>query len=399
MPNSSRGAEEPNLTLIAALGRPRTVLDVGCAIGRRLSHSEVTRFDAANAEASWQGLGSQKFDAIAIDAALPNLELRQVLERAQGYLEPEGHVLVSIRSRAATNGASNPAGASRGDVEKATNVLGELGLEVLRVEQRPALARALRPFAIERVVVARRRPKPGPLSLTVGMLTMNEADSIERMMNEIRRVAPDARILCVDSSTKDDTHLIAERMGARVIRQLPPRGHGPAMEVLMYEAAKETDALIYLDCDFTYPPEVIPNIRKILEGGVDVVNAARTRSRPDAMPVPNYLANKSFALIAHATSGAKVADVHSGMRGYRSSLTRAFSFDGEGDAIPIDTLLWPAKCGYRVVEVPIHYQERVGVSKLRKVAGTVWTFIRLAKTLRVGGRARGHYEVWDKLDG
>jgi glycosyltransferase involved in cell wall biosynthesis len=253
-------------------------------------------------------------------------------------------------------------------------------------------------LSYQHVVVARRPIEPRPLSLTVGMLTMDEEESIERMMNEIRRVAPDAQILCVDSSMKDQTPFIAERMGARVVRQLPPRGHGPAMEVLMYEAQKQSEALIYLDCDFTYPPDVIPKIRKILESGVDVVNAARTRERPDAMPLPNYIANKSFALLAQATAGAKVADLHSGMRGYRSSVIRAFAFDGEGDAIPIDTLLWPAKCGYRVVEIPIEYQERVGFSKLRKVAGTVWTFIRLAKTITVGERGGGHYEVWDKLD-
>jgi hypothetical protein len=45
------------------------------------------------------------------------------------------------------------------------------------------------------------------------------------------------------------------------------------------------------------------------------------------------------------------------------------------------------------------YQDRVGISKLRKVAGTVWTFIRLAKTLRVGERGTGHYEVWSGFDG
>jgi glycosyltransferase involved in cell wall biosynthesis len=253
-------------------------------------------------------------------------------------------------------------------------------------------------LSYQHVVIARRPLEARPLSLTVGMLTMDEEKSIEPMMLEIKRAAPDARILIVDSSMKDQTPFIAERMGARVIRQLPPRGHGPAMEVLMNEASKQSEALIYLDCDFTYPPDMIRHIRKILESGVDVVNAARTRSRPEAMPLPNYLANKSFARLAQAMAGAKVADLHSGMRGYRSSVIRAFAFDGEGDALPIDTLLWPAKCGYRVVEVPITYQERVGFSKLRKVTGTVWTFIRLAKTLKVGERGSGHYEVWDKID-
>src|SRR5262249_20847911 len=155
------------------------------------------------------------------------------------------------------------------------------------------------------------------------------------------------------------------------------------------------DALIYLDCDFTYPPSVIPQIRALLEDGIDVVNAARTRVRPQAMPLPNYIANKTFALAARLTSRAKAADLHSGTRGYRSWVIRAFTFDGEGDALPIDTLLWPAKCGYHVVEIPIDYQERVGFSKLRKVAGTVWTFIRLGKTMNVGRRGGGQYDVRD----
>ena len=111
------------------------------------------------------------------------------------------------------------------------------------------------------------------------------------------------------------------------------------------------------------------------------------------MPMPNYLANRTFALTAQVMHGIPTTDLHSGMRGYRSSLIRAFAFDGEGDAIPIDTLIWPTKCGYRVVEIPIEYQERVGFSKLRKVAGTVWTFIRLAKTLRVGTRRSDSYDL------
>lgn len=253
-------------------------------------------------------------------------------------------------------------------------------------------------FAFRQVLVARRRPEPGPLSLVVGMLTMDEEPSAARMIEAIRREAPDARLLCVDSSLKDRTPMVCEELGATVLRQLPPRGHGPAMELLMTEASNLGDALVYLDCDFTYPPSEIPKLRRILEDGADVVNAARTRSRPAAMPLANYAANRAFVQCARLLHGVPVADLHSGMRGYRSSLIRAFAFDGEGDALPIDTLLWPARSGYRVVEIPIEYQERVGESKLRKLSGTVWTFVRLAKTLAVGTRREGGYEVWSHAD-
>ena len=124
-----------------------------------------------------------------------------------------------------------------------------------------------------------------------------------------------------------------------------------------------------------------------------MVNCARTRERPAAMPVPNYLANRAFAAMAHAMHGVPTCDVHSGMRAYRSSVIRAFDFDGEGDAIPIDTLLFPAKCGFRVAEIPITYDDREGVSKLRKLTGTVWTFIRLARALPVGRRGAERYDL------
>jgi glycosyltransferase involved in cell wall biosynthesis len=206
-------------------------------------------------------------------------------------------------------------------------------------------------------IVARHPPRAGKLSLTVGMLTLNEMEAIEPMIDEIRAIVPDAKILVIDSSS-DETPTRAIAKGARVVRQLPPRGHGPAMERLMYEASKDSDALIYLDCDFTYPVGTIKRIRELLESGVDVVNTSRTHRYPKEMPVPNFIANRFFAATAQVVHGVPTTDVHSGMRGYRSSVIRAFDFDGEGDAIPLDTLILPAKSHYHVAELPIPYLKR-----------------------------------------
>ena len=384
-----------------------------------------------------------------------------VLRRFSDHLTDGGHVLVSLPNVAAwtvrlgllagrfdyaASGILDDSHLRFFTRETATKLVEDAGLEALHVEQNPMIARAakdlvvrmyglrhkaerpetfsptalieslpyklyrgiVRPaedlvaerapglLAFQNVIVARKAPLRRKLTLTVGMLTMDEEESIERMIGEIRDVAPDARLLCVDSS-KDKTPEIAKRLGARVLRQIPPRGHGPAMERLMKTAAQDSDLLIYLDCDFTYPTRMIPIVRALVEqDGYDVVNCARTRTRPAAMPVPNYLANRGFAAMAHALHGIPTCDVHSGMRAYRASVIRAFDFDGEGDALPIDTLLYPAKCGYRVAEIPIEYNERVGTSKLRKLAGTVWTMIRLARALPVGVRRGARFETRDE---
>ncbi|HEY4103348.1 MAG TPA: methyltransferase domain-containing protein [Polyangiaceae bacterium] len=474
-------SERQNAALSALIGRPRGVLDVGCAAGihgmvarragawvtgieadlelasrARRALDEVFTLDPEDRASVSAALGDRKFDlVIAADLLERAKDPEPLLEFYSQFVGEEGRLLVSITNRDAwpvklhadrpeagyvTSAGSAPRLFSR---EEALRMLERCGLELLEENLNPMLLRSLRlllgdeffvslrhgereghgdltayqaylsavrPFevalarllprwlAFQHVLVLRKKPRPKKLSLTVGMLTMDEEPSVARMIDEVRKYAPDAQILLVDSSLKDQTPIIAERMGARVLRQLPPRGHGPAMELLMYEAAKQSDALIYLDCDFTYPPPVIVDIRRILESGVDVVNAARVRTRPAAMPLPNYLANKSFVAVAQLLNGVPVADLHSGMRGYRSSVIRAFSFDGEGDALPIDTVLWPARSGYHVVEIPIEYQERVGASKLRKISGTVWTFIRLASTLRVGSRRARTYDAWESSE-
>ena len=249
-------------------------------------------------------------------------------------------------------------------------------------------------LAFQHVFIARKRPQRRALSVLVGMLTKDEEKSIEPMVRAIRQALPDASLVCVDSSSRDRTPERARELGATVLRQIPARGHGPAMERLLYHAAwTSADALLMLDCDGTYPTSELRTVRAMLEAGADVVNAARTTRRPAAMPLANYLANRAFAGAASALHRVPTVDVHSGMRGYRTSVLRAFDFDGEGDALPVETLLAPVRRGYRVVEFPIDYNERVGDSKLRKLSGTAWTFARLLTAFSSGSRGPQRFSL------
>ena len=90
------------------------------------------------------------------------------------------------------------------------------------------------------------------MKLTVSMITMNEEGAVAKVIADIKRVAPDAEILLVDSS-KDRTAEIAQELGCRVIKQFPPQGYGPAMDRAVREASGEV--VITLDCDDTYPVE------------------------------------------------------------------------------------------------------------------------------------------------
>lgn len=212
------------------------------------------------------------------------------------------------------------------------------------------------------------------MKLTVSMITMNEEGAVAKVIHDIRRVAPDAEILLVDSS-KDRTAEIAEELGARVIKQFPPQGYGPAMNRAVREA--HGDVVITLDCDDTYPVEVIPELMKHMDEGYDLVNTTRTWRRPAAMPFANFLANRLFALGARVLHGLKTTDVHSGMRAYRKSMIDQVQWIEKGPALPVDMYVIPFKRGFKTLEIPIDYRERIGTTTLHRWSSTIWTFKRL----------------------
>ena len=135
--------------------------------------------------------------------------------------------------------------------------------------------------------------------------------------------------------------------------------------------------MVTLDCDDTYPVEVIPRLVKMIDDGYDLVNTTRVHKRPKAMPFANFIANRVFALGARILHGIKTTDVHSGMRAYRKSMIDAVKWTPKGPALPVDMLIIPFRRGYKVAEVPIDYRERIGNTTLHRWSSTIWTFRRL----------------------
>ena len=166
--------------------------------------------------------------------------------------------------------------------------------------------------------------------ITVAMISMNEERAVAKVIGDIRNLLPDAEIVVVDSSS-DHTAEIAQSLGARVIRQFPPRGYGPAMDTALRSSGREV--IVTLDCDDTYPVEFIePMARIVLEDGYDLVDGSRLAGKPAAMPWINFFANWGFALLASLAFLHRIRDLHSGMRAYRKSLIDRIDYDMHGAA-------------------------------------------------------------------
>jgi glycosyltransferase involved in cell wall biosynthesis len=211
--------------------------------------------------------------------------------------------------------------------------------------------------------------------VAIVMITMNEQDSIRRVVGDLRRDVPGATVTIVDSST-DRTPEIAAEESVEVVRQFPPRGYGPAMIAALTHPDRQI--VVTLDCDDTYPTERIPELVAMVRSGWDVVGATRlAKGRPRAMPWMNYLANRWFNVVASVVFMRRVRDVHSGMRAYARPTIASLPWYADAPALPVELLLLPIRTGRAVTEIPIVYGERVGDTTLNRFASAMWTLRRI----------------------
>ena len=211
--------------------------------------------------------------------------------------------------------------------------------------------------------------------VSVVMISRNEEKAVAKVINDIKRHVPGSESLLVDSST-DNTPKIAAKLGAKIIRQFPPKGYGPAMEKALL--TPKTEIVVTLDCDNTYPTNVIPLLVNKIKEGYDIVGTSRiSKGKPKNMPYLNYFVNLFVNLSASLLFLRAIRDIHSGMRAYRGSLLQSIKWKSKGAALPVELLLKPINLGFKVTEIPIFYKQRVGETKLDRVNSLLWTFRRI----------------------
>lgn len=201
--------------------------------------------------------------------------------------------------------------------------------------------------------------------LSVVMGTYNEEAAIETVLADIDRVTDGrATVICVDGST-DRTPELAREHGARVIRQ-EPQGYGVAVREAVLAA--DRPVVVTTDCDDTYPMERLPEFLSLIDDGYDVVSGNRLAGGAEAMPFLNRVGNHAFAALASLLLGERVHDVTTGMRAYRRDLVRKIEWT-ENTGLSAELLLRPVARDYRVIEIPIDYDERAGQTKLDPFRG------------------------------
>jgi len=253
----------------------------------------------------------------------------------------------------------------------------------------------VRQFVLSNTLVARPKQRAETRSYSVSVIipTRNEAGNIALAVSRTPMMGSHTELIFVDGSSTDGTveniqHEIETHpeLDIKFVPQVPPQSpHADTPADLMLKlgkgdavrkgfAAASGDILMILDSDLTVPPEELPKFYRLLANG-DATFGNGTRfvyeQREGAMPFFNRMGNVFFSKLFTWLLDQPITDTLCGTKvlfktDYENIVAnRAVfgDFDPFGD---FDLLFGAARLGYRIREVPVHYQARTyGESKVR----------------------------------
>lgn len=229
--------------------------------------------------------------------------------------------------------------------------------------------------------------------------TYNERDNVTRIIERVLEADVRLEVLVVDDASPDRTAeavaiVAAANPRVHLLKRNAKLGLGTAY-IAGFRWALERDYqyVFEMDADFSHDPAFLPAFlaaaaeadlvlgSRYLDGRANVVNWPMTRL------LMSYFAN----VYARAVTGLPVWDATGGFKCFRRKVLEAIDLNAvksNGYAFQIEMTFRAWKLGFRVVEIPIVFSDRMeGTSKMSRhiIREAVWMVWRL-RFLSLAGR-------------
>lgn len=207
-------------------------------------------------------------------------------------------------------------------------------------------------------------------SIKVIIPAYNEADSIGLVIAAIPDIVEE--VIVISNNSTDATEANAAAAGATVLQE-NRKGYGYAcLKGMQYvsEQSKNPDIIVFLDGDYSdYPSELVKIIQPIIEDNKDFVVGARVKEwrETGSMTFPqifgNWLATSLMKLFFNST----FTDLGP-FRAIKYEKLLQLEMQDKTYGWTVEMQLKALRKNLRYSEIPVHYRNRIGVSK---VSGTL----------------------------
>ena len=194
------------------------------------------------------------------------------------------------------------------------------------------------------------------MKITVGIPAYNEEKNIAKIIVELKKVA-DQIIVCNDGST-DSTSIIAESLGAIVIKHPKNLGYGSAIRSIFLKAREiNSKVLVTIDADGQHKIEDVNKIIKpIVDGQADISIGSRFLDKHDNAPKYRKLGINIITKVTNSSLSEKITDAQSGFRAYNNKVLQSLTPSDSGMGISTEILIKSSNLGFKIAEVPTEIQ-------------------------------------------
>lgn len=215
----------------------------------------------------------------------------------------------------------------------------------------------------------------------------NEAQTIKKVVEDFKRVLPQAVIYVYNNNSSDDTAKIAAEAGA-IVRNEYKQGKGNVIRRMFREI--DAECYIMTDGDDTYPAEFAPQMADmVLNKNCDMVVGDRLSStyfQENKRPFHNFgndIVRKSINFLFKS----KIKDIMTGFRAFSYQFVKTFPVLSTGFEIETEMTIHAVDKNMAVGNVVIDYRDRQegSESKLNTFSDgfkVIKTIIRLFKAYK-----------------
>ena len=220
-----------------------------------------------------------------------------------------------------------------------------------------------------------------PSRISVIIPAFNEEDSIGLVLDALPQNLIH-EVIVVDNNSRDNTARSASEKGARVVAE-QRRGYGSAC-LKGISVLDNPDIVVFLDGDFSdYPEELVKLVAPIESGEMDFVLGSRMilpESRSALLPQSRY-GNQLAVFLMRLFFRHQYTDLGP-FRAIRYESLQAIAMQDTNFGWTVEMQIKAVKKGLRILEIPVKYRERVGVSKITGTfSGTIKAGTKIIYTI------------------
>ena len=207
----------------------------------------------------------------------------------------------------------------------------------------------------------------------------NESITIKKVVEDYRRVLPEADIYVYDNNSTDQTDRIAAQAGA-IVRYEGRQGKGNVIRSMFRQI--DADAYLMIDGDDTYPADRAREmVRLVLEEGVDMVIGDRLSSTYFSENKRRFhnMGNRMVRFLINGLFRSDIRDIMTGYRAFSRLFVKNFPVLSRGFEIETEMTIHALDKNFLITEIPVVYRDRPAGSHSK--LNTLGDGVRVLKTI------------------